>query len=117
MAAQGDLGDLPEGLTSIGQMHSRLHRAHLVTFQKADQHRKVHSIVAQSHLGDVSRRVDQHWTVGILECTGLTSVTFQWVDHIGESAFFGTELTSVTFPEGLTSIGESAFFGCTGPPR
>ena len=40
------------------------------------------------------------------------------VMSIGERAFsFCTGLTSVTFPEGLTSIGEKAFIGAKGSPR
>ena len=35
------------------------------------------------------------------------------VTHIGISAFSSTSLTSVTIPEGVTSIGNDAFYNCT----
>jgi hypothetical protein len=49
-------------------------------------------------------------------CTGLTSVIFpEELTSIGDGAFYECSgLTSVTFPEGLTSIGSSAFCGCSG---
>ena len=50
-----------------------------------------------------------------LMCSGLTSVTFpEGLTSIGYNAFQGTGLTSVTFSEGLTSIRDSAFSECTG---
>ena len=49
-------------------------------------------------------------------CTGLTSITIpDGVTSIDSSAFSGcTGLTSVTIPNSVKSIGESAFSGCTG---
>jgi hypothetical protein len=49
-------------------------------------------------------------------CTSLTSVTIpEGVTSIGRAAFFGcTGLTSVNIPSSVTSISEFAFFGCTG---
>lgn len=49
-------------------------------------------------------------------CTGLTSITFpEGLTSIDGSAFSDCSgLTSVTFPESLTSIGYLAFSGCTG---
>jgi uncharacterized repeat protein (TIGR02543 family) len=48
-------------------------------------------------------------------CTGLTSVTIpDGVTSIGAGAFWGcTGLTSVTIPDSVTSIGGGAFAGCT----
>ena len=47
---------------------------------------------------------------------GLTSVTLpQGLTTIGDWAFDGcTGLTSVTLPDSLTTIGDCAFYGCTG---
>jgi len=47
--------------------------------------------------------------------TGLTSVTIpDGVTTIGNSAFIGcTSLTSVTIPDSVTTIGNYAFWGCT----
>ncbi|MCI9502433.1 MAG: leucine-rich repeat protein, partial [Hungatella sp.] len=47
---------------------------------------------------------------------GLTSVTLpEGLTSIGNNAFAGCSgLTSVTLPEGLTSIGYSVFYGCSG---
>ena len=52
-------------------------------------------------------------------CTGLTSVTFpEGLTSIGERAFYEcTGLTSVTFPEGLTSIGRVHSVSAPGSPR
>ena len=49
-------------------------------------------------------------------CSSLTSVTFpEGLTSIGDNAFNGCSgLTSVTFPEGLTSIGYKAFYNCYG---
>ena len=48
-------------------------------------------------------------------CTGLTSVTIpEGVTSIGDSAFDCAGLTSVTIPEGVTSIGYDAFYNCYG---
>ena len=48
-------------------------------------------------------------------CTGLTSVTIpDGVTSIGAGAFWGCSgLTSVTIPDSVTSIGGGAFAGCT----
>ena len=34
------------------------------------------------------------------------------VTSIGEDAFWRTSITSITIPEGVTSIGKYAFYGC-----
>ena len=49
-------------------------------------------------------------------CSGLTSITIpEGVTSIGEMAFYDcSSLTSVTIPEGVTSIGDYAFDGCRG---
>ena len=49
-------------------------------------------------------------------CYSLSSVTIpEGVTSIGSSAFSGcSALTSITIPEGVTSIGSSAFSGCSG---
>jgi hypothetical protein len=49
-------------------------------------------------------------------CTGLTSVTIpNGVTSIGSFSFLNcTGLTSVTIPNGVTRIGEAAFRGCSG---
>lgn len=49
------------------------------------------------------------------ECSGLTSVVFpENVTSIGKNAFWGCEeLKSIVFPESVTNIGESAFYGCS----
>ena len=48
-------------------------------------------------------------------CRGLTSTTIpNSVTRIGEEAFAGSGLNSVTIGSGVTSIGSSAFSGCTG---
>ena len=56
------------------------------------------------------------------ECTGLTSAgpigggydyEFGWTTEIPKNAFAGSGLTSVTIPDGITSIGYSAFIGCS----
>lgn len=48
-------------------------------------------------------------------CTGLTSMTIpEGVTSIGGYAFFGcSSLTSVLIPNGVTSVGSSAFQGCS----
>ncbi len=47
--------------------------------------------------------------------TGLTSINIpSTVTEIGEYAFSGTDLTSVTISKGVTAIGFCAFAGCTG---
>ena len=48
-------------------------------------------------------------------CKGLTSVTIpDGVTSIGSYAFYGcTDLTSVTIPDSVTSIGSYAFYECT----
>ena len=55
-------------------------------------------------------------TIGVVAfglCESLTSVTFpNSVTTIGASAFSGSGLTSVTFPNSVTTIGEDVFFGC-----
>ena len=50
------------------------------------------------------------------ECTVMTSVTIpEGVTSIGKQAFYGCSgLTSVTIPTSVTSIGEGAFRGCSG---
>ncbi len=46
-------------------------------------------------------------------CNDLTSVTFpSGLTSIGNEAFYCCPLTSVTFPSGLTSIGTMAFYNC-----
>ena len=49
-------------------------------------------------------------------CSGLTSVTIpDGVTSIGDRAFYDcTGLTSVTIPDSVTSIGNSAFYNCRG---
>ena len=49
-------------------------------------------------------------------CSGLTSITIpDGVTSIGNYAFSGcTGLTSIAIPDGVTSIGDLAFSGCTG---
>ena len=49
-------------------------------------------------------------------CSGLTSLTLpDGITSIGEFAFSGCSgLTSLTLPAGITSIGEYAFYGCSG---
>jgi|GEM_PF-1262752 len=49
------------------------------------------------------------------DCTELTSVTFpEGLARIGAGAFSGcTSLTSVTLPESVIKLGASAFWGCT----
>ena len=49
-------------------------------------------------------------------CLGLTSITIpDGVTSIGNSAFSRCSgLTSITIPDGVTSIGNSAFYGCYG---
>lgn len=52
----------------------------------------------------------------LIECpAGLTSISIpQGVSSIGNSAFFGCNgLTTISIPQGVTSIGEDAFYSCT----
>jgi hypothetical protein len=48
-------------------------------------------------------------------CSSLTSITIpDGVTSIGDEAFYQcTSLTSITIPDGVTSIGSNAFFSCT----
>jgi hypothetical protein len=48
------------------------------------------------------------------DCESLTSITIpEGVTSIGGKAFYGCKsLTSITIPEGVTSIGDYAFWGC-----
>ena len=48
-------------------------------------------------------------------CTSLTSITFpEELTTVGEYTFHGcTSLSSLILPEGLTTLGEGAFVGCT----
>lgn len=47
-------------------------------------------------------------------CTSLTSITLpEGLTSIGKYAFYSCALTSITLPEGLTSIEYGAFGGCT----
>ena len=48
-------------------------------------------------------------------CSSLTSITFpDSVTSIGENAFYNcSSLVSITLPDGVTSIGNSAFSGCS----
>ena len=50
------------------------------------------------------------------DCTGLTSITLpEGLTSIGGFAFFGCSgLTSISLPDGLTSIGDDAFNDCSG---
>ena len=52
---------------------------------------------------------------GFMYCTSLSSITLpEGLTSIGGSAFSGcTSLSSITLPEGLTSIGTHAFSSCT----
>ena len=49
-------------------------------------------------------------------CSGLTSITIpEGVTSIGQQAFeYCSSLTSITIPESVTSIGDWAFYGCRG---
>lgn len=48
-------------------------------------------------------------------CSGLTSITIpEGVTSIGDGAFEYSGLTSITIPESVTSIGNDAFSGCSG---
>ena len=53
--------------------------------------------------------------MSVSDCSGLTSVTFpNSVTSIGECAFYDCSgLTSVTIPNSVTSIGEWAFYNCS----
>ena len=60
------------------------------------------------------------WTTAIInkafyDCSSLTSITIpEGVTTIGAEAFDGcTKLTSITIPEGVTTIGTEAFDGCS----
>ena len=60
---------------------------------------------------------DERYEIGSFafkNCSTLTSVTIpEGVTSIGDEAFSGcSTLTSVTIPEGVTSIGDEAFSGC-----
>ena len=48
-------------------------------------------------------------------CSGLTSITIpEGVTSIGDGAFYGCSgLTAINIPDGVTSIGSSAFSGCS----
>ena len=47
------------------------------------------------------------------ECSSLTSVELpSSLINIGESAFYYTNISTITIPEGVTSIGEDCFNGC-----
>lgn len=55
------------------------------------------------------------------DCSGLASAggigsgcdyQFGWTDSIPDYAFFGSDLTSITIPDGVTSIGMNAFYSC-----
>lgn len=45
-------------------------------------------------------------------CPNLSELTLQKVGYIGENAFSGTDIFSLTLQEGLDSIGDNAFHGC-----
>lgn len=47
----------------------------------------------------------------ILGCKN--SVIPDYVSHIGDYAFSGTDITTITLPESVTNIGTGAFSGCT----
>jgi hypothetical protein len=48
-------------------------------------------------------------------CSSLTSVTFpSTVTSIGDSAFYGTGLTSLTIPDNVITAGDKAFASCPG---
>ena len=62
---------------------------------------------------DKTYQVIEIGTSAFYGCTGLTSITIpDGVTSIGYRAFYGcTGLTSITIPDGVTSIGSSAFYG------
>ena len=109
---QAHFGDLSRRLASIESGHSMGAQGTTLgdLCRRVDQHRTMHSWVRRAHLGDLSRR-------GLTSSIGKFVFSWmQWVDlgdlcrrvpaSIEESVFNGcTRLTSVTFPEGLTSIG------------
>lgn len=45
-------------------------------------------------------------------CPQLSEITLQGVHYIGDQAFSGTAISTLTLPDGLDSLGNAVFYGC-----
>ena len=61
-----------------------------------------------------SRRSDKNWKRVFKGCSSLTSVVLPKVmKSIGYGAFSHTNISSITIPEGVTTIGNRCFYECS----
>ena len=74
-------------------------------FEKANETLK--TVILPSELKTIGE-------MAFYNCEGLTSITIpDGVTSIGDEAFSHSSLTSITIPDNVTSIGNSAFSGCS----
>ena len=96
--------NIPASVTSIGNTPF-LRCSNLTTITVDEGNPKYDS------RGNCNAIIETSTNTLVYGCKGTTNVPFG-VTSIGESAFYGMELTSITIPTSMTSIGDLAFGAC-----